>query len=62
MDTQWSMVLTFNSILYLCLSIITVCQCLGAWVWPLCCCSGIGICLGAFAHTACIIVTGVFRF
>ena len=61
-DTKWTVLLSFNSILYLLLAICSVCQIIGTWAWPLCCLAGFGHCFGDCARLACLIVTGVFRF
>ena len=60
--TQWSVILAFNSILYLCLSISTLCLFLGSFFPPLLCCGICGHCFGGCGALAALIVTGVFRF
>ena len=61
-DTKWSIVLSFNALLYLILSISTVFLVVGTFWWPLICCGALGHCLGGCAMFACIVVTGVFRY
>ena len=61
-NTKWSVLLAYNSIFYLILSICTVLIILGSFFWPLACCGMIGHCCGVIPHLACLIVTGVFRF
>ena len=58
-DTQWSKILTMNSILYLCLSIFTVFMILGLYYLPLLCSGCSCHCLGSLAQLICIIFTGV---
>ena len=64
-DTHWGVILAFNSLLYLCLSIFTCCLLLGTfhgYAWPLCCVGGCGHTFGSCVHLACVIVTGNIRF
>ena len=63
-DTKWSVLLAFNSYLYLLHCIMTVLVLLGAtgFLWPCCLVGGCGHFFGGCAAFACIIVTGVFRF
>ena len=63
-DTKWSVLLKFNSFLYLIHCILTFLVLLGATgiLWPCCLLGGCGHCFSGCAHLACVIVTGVFRF
>ena len=55
------MLLTFNSILYLILTIFSICQCIGTYAAPFCIFATVGQCTMVLVHLACIILTGVFR-
>ena len=48
-DTKWSVILAFNSILYLCATIFTCCFCVGIFAWPCSACACIGHTLAALA-------------
>ena len=61
-NTQWSILIIFNSVLYLCHSVFTLCFCVGVFLWPLICCGAIGHSLGALAQIASIVITGLFRY
>ena len=61
-DTKWTVLLAFNSILFLSLSICTLLLFLGSFFPPLLCCGCCGHTFGGCAMLACVIVTGVFRF
>ena len=60
-NTKWSVLLAFNSLLYLILSCLTFCVCLSTILWPLCV-FGFGHICGGCGVLACLIVTGVFRY
>ena len=61
-DTKWSLVLAFNSILYLSQAFFTLCM-LGVLLWaPLGFIGFWGHFFGGCAPLAAIVVTGVFRF
>ena len=61
-NTKWTVILQFNSILYLLFTIQTIFLCIGAFFWPCCVCGGLMACFSGCAHIAAIIVTGVFRY
>ena len=61
-NTQWSVILAFNAILYLVLSICTVLLIIGSVFPPLLCCGCLGHTFGGCGMLACVIVTGVFRY
>ncbi len=61
-DTQWSVILAFNSILNLCLTIFVLCTCVGSVFAPLLCLTTCGHCFGNCAYFAAIITTGVIRY
>ena len=61
-DTKWTVIFTFNTIVYACMVTFAFCQILGTFFWPLCLCACSGHCCLAIAHIACIIVTGVLRY
>ena len=63
-NTKWSVLLAFNSYLYLIHCILTFLVLLGTTgiLWPCCVCGGCGHCFSGCAHLALVIVTGVFRF
>ena len=48
-DTQWSVILAFNSILYMALSIATALLVIGAWYWPFLVAGTLGHFLGLFS-------------
>ena len=63
-NTKRSVILAFNSYLYLIHCILTFLVLLGATgiLWPFCVCGSCGHCFSGCAHLAAVIVTGVFRF
>ena len=63
-NTKWSVLLAFNSYLYLIHCILTFLVLLGSTgiLWPCCVLGGCGHCFSGCAHLALVIVTGVFRF
>ena len=62
LDTKWTTLLAFNSILYLILSILTLLIMLGYFLAPLMYVGGIAHSCGCCAHLAAIICTGVWRY
>ena len=62
MNTKWSVVLAFNSILYLLLTITTLSIVLGSCFMPALVFAACGICCGGMAELAAIIVTAVMRY
>ena len=61
-DTKWTVIFTFNTIVYACMITFGICQIIGTIFWPMCLIAVCGHCALSSAHLACIIVTGVFRF
>ena len=61
-DTQWTTLLAFNSILYLIMAICIVCLMLSVFLAPCFFVGACGLCCSSCANFACIIVTGVFRY
>ena len=62
LETNWTLIYSFNSFLYFALSVISLSVWIGTWLWPV---RVIGICahsLGAVAHFFAIVMTGVLRF
>jgi len=62
MDTQWTTLLAFNSILYLLFSIFIVCLMISYFVGPFVYIGACGLCCSGCANLACIITTGVLRY
>ena len=62
MNTKWSVVLAFNSILYLLLTITTLSIVLGSCFMPALAFAACGLCCGGMAELAAIIVTAVMRY
>ena len=60
--TNWTVLLAFNSILFLVLAVCIVLMCLTCLVWPIGCIGIIGNCFGCCAYLAAIIVSFVFRY
>ena len=61
-NTEWSVVLAFNSILYLSQVFFTLCL-LGVQIWPPIGFIGFwGHFVGGCAHIAAIVLTGVYRY
>ena len=61
-DTKWSVILGFNAILYLVLSVCTALLVIGHFFPPLACIGCLGHAFGSCVMLACIIVTGIFRY
>ncbi len=61
-DTQWSVILAFNSILNLILTVLVLLMCLGSVFAPIMCLTSCGTCFGNCAYFAAIVTTGVFRY
>ena len=61
-NTKWSAIYIFNSILYLCLSTFTILLLVGAIKWQLLCSGCLGHCLGILIQLVCICMTGAWRY
>ena len=61
-DTKWTVIFTFNTIVYACMITFSICQIIGTYFWPMCLCAACGHCALASAHFAAVVVTGVFRY
>ena len=61
-DTKWTVIFTFNTIVYACMIAFGLCQIIGTFFAPMCFLAYCGHCFLASAHIACIVVTGVFRY
>ena len=60
--TNWTVILAFNSIVFLVLAVSSVLMCCACLIAPIGYLGICGNCLGCCAYLAAIIVTGVFRF
>ena len=62
LDTQWSFLLAFNSILYVCLGLFTLFLCSSSLLRPCIIAGACGHFFGFCTHLAGIIITGILRF
>ena len=61
-DTKWTVIFTFNTIIYACMITFALCQIIGTFFWPFCLLAACGHCALSSAHFAAVVVTGVFRY